>query len=413
MKGIFVILDGVADEPCRVLGQITPLQAAKTPNLDFLAGKSKIDYCYTVKEGVVPESSSAVISLLGQDHRIAPRGPLEVAGMGIKLTKGDLAFRCNFASVDDAEGDVLDRRAGRTLTTKDAIILAKAINDGVNLPFKFEFYPGLQHRAVLVFRGGFSDNITNVDPDYGFGVAHASSGKIKYSEPMDDEDDSKLSAELVNNFIRQSHEILDKHPLNINRAKKGFYSANFILCRGAGNYPVSFNKLKGKWMALGYTTLEKGIAQATRMDVYNIRYPKMKGIDVYSNLYDGLNVSLKGANKMLKRNYKKYDYFYIHIKETDIPGHDNKPLDKVKMIEIIDKKLLGFLRWFVCKNNVKLVLTADHTTSCNLKSHSDKPVPVLTYPHPSGKKGDWRFTEEEGLKGKKIVSRKLLDNCLF
>src|SRR3989338_3046670 len=104
MKGVFVIIDGVADESCRILGGKTPLEAAKTPNLDDIASKSKIDYCYPIKEGVAPESSSAIVSLLGSDNpSFSPRGPLEAVGAGIKLAKGDLALRTNFASVKDME----------------------------------------------------------------------------------------------------------------------------------------------------------------------------------------------------------------------------------------------------------------------------------------------------------------------
>lgn len=413
MKGIFVILDGVADEPCQVLGQITPLQAAKTPNLDEIAKKSKIDYCYPIKEGIIPESSSAVVSLLGYDYRTAFRGPLEAAGLGIKLNKGDLTFRTNFATIDDLKnGNIIDSRAGRTLTTKESIILSKAVNEGINLPFKFEFYPGLQHRGVLVFRGGFSDNLSGTDPFYGSGFAKSvSNPKVIYSVPLDEEDDSKLSAELVNRFVRESHEILKNHPINIERAKKGLYPANFILCRDPGNSPISFKKLKGKWIALGYNPLEIGISKAAKMDIWKFKYPKMKGIDVYANLNLGLYKAIKNAIKMIKRKWKKYDYFYVHFKETDTPGHDNKPLEKVKMIELIDKKFFSYIKWAVEKYGLKLVLTGDHTTSCRMKAHSEKPVPVLSYP--GGKIMDRRFIEEEGLKGRKILARKLLQECLF
>ena len=153
MKGVFIILAGIADEPCRALGQATPLQAAKTPNIDALAKKSRIDYCYSVKEGVAPESSSALISLLGYNPNFVSRGVLEAQGAGIKLTKGDLALRVNFATIDDLEdGNILDSRAGRTLTTKESSILAKAINENVKLPFKFEFYPTTQHKGLVIFR---------------------------------------------------------------------------------------------------------------------------------------------------------------------------------------------------------------------------------------------------------------------
>lgn len=415
MKGAFVILDGVSDESCRVLNGKTPLEVAKTPNLDYLARKSKIDYCYTVKEGVIPQSSSAVVSLFGFDPNIAPRGPLEAKGAGIKLTRGDLAFRCNFATVEDLNDlELLDRRAGRTLTTKESKILAKEINRKVKLPFKFEFYPTLQHRGVLVFRGGFSDNITNVDPDYGLGVgSFRSFKKVKFSKPLDENDDGKLASDLVNNFVRQSHKILDKHPLNSSRAKKGLFSANFLLCRDAGNQPPNFRKLKGKWMALGYMPLEIGIAEASKMDVFKFEYPKMKGIDVYANLYTGLKKAIKYSVKMLKKHKNKQDYFYIHIKETDIPGHDNKPLDKVKMIELIDQRFFSFLRKYLEKNDGKLVLLADHTTSCRKKAHTADPVPVLYYDFKNLKKSEKRFTEKNALLGKKIIGRKLLEKTLF
>ena len=228
MKGVFVILDGVADLPCSALGDKTPLEVAETPNLDEIAKKSRIDYCYTVKEGIAPESSAAIVSLLGYNPNFAPRGPIETRGLGIKLKNGDLAFRCNFATIEDLESrNIIDRRAGRTLTTEEAKILARVINENVKLPYKFEFHPSIQHRGVLVIRGGFSDNISNVDPAYSISGAREFSdgGKLSFSKSFDDEEDSKLSAELVNSFVRQSFEILDKHPINIARAKKGLYSA--------------------------------------------------------------------------------------------------------------------------------------------------------------------------------------------
>ncbi len=408
MKGVFVIIDGAADEPCEALGGLTPLEAAKTPNLDEIARKSKIDYCYTVKEGVAPESSAAIISLFGHDPSFIPRGPLEARGIGIKLKNGDLAFRCDFATIDDLKSlNIIDRRAGRTLTTDEAKKLAKAINEKVKLPFKFEFYSSVQHRGVLVIRGGFSDNISNADPAYSGGaVSKAKEGKLVFSKPLDDEDDSKLAAELVNSFVRQSFEVLDKHPINIARAKKGFYSANVILCRDAGSVPVRLKKLRGKWLALGYMPLEIGIADLLGMEVYKFKYPKLKGSDIYGNLYSGLYRAIKYAKRMLWWKKRKYDYFYVHLKETDVPGHDNRPLDKVKMIELIDKKFFSFLKKFI--GDSRLIITADHTTSCNQKAHSQKPVPVLIYPQP--KTSEKRFTEEEGMKGRRLSGRTLIKN---
>ncbi len=411
MKGVFVILDGAADEPSVELGGQTALEAANTPNLDYLAERGKIEHCYVVKEGVAPQSSSAVLSLLGYEPMDAPRGQLEAMGAGVKLRNGDLALRTNFVTVDNLEdGNILDKRAGRNLTTREARILAKALNKGLKMPFKFEFLPTIQHRGVLVFRGGFSDNITNADPYYGNGVALSNSkNKIVYSKPLDEEDDSKLSADLVNAFMRHSFKILDEHKINLKRAKRGLFSANFILCRDAGSGLLRLNKLKGKWMALGYMPLEIGIAKATGMEVYKFWYPKFRGTDVYNNLYKGLNKAIKNARKMLKRNSKKYDYFYIHFKETDVPGHDGRAEDKKKMIEILDSEFFSFLRDFI--GDAKLVITADHTTSCLKKGHTADPVPVLVYP--SGEHSKKRFTEEGGMKGKRIIGRKLLEETLF
>src|SRR3989344_2602629 len=411
MKGVFIILDGAADEPISALGNKTPLEVAKTPHLDEIAEKSRIDHCYTVKEGVAPESSSAVVSLLGYDPNNVPRGPLEAIGAGMYLKKGDLVFRTNFATIDDLkDGNILDRRAGRTLTTKEARKLAREVNENVKLPFKFEFLPTIQHRGVLVFRGGFSDNISNADPGYGKGfVLNTQGSKIVFPKPLDDEDDSKLSADLVSSFMRHSFEVLEKSKINEERSRKGLYPANFILCRDAGSEIIRLKKMKGKWLALGYMPLEIGIARVAGMNVYKFRYPKMKKIDVYSTLYAGLYRAIKYAVRMLKWNKNKYDYFYIHIKETDTPGHDGNYKDKVKMIELIDERFFSFLKNFI--GDARLVITADHTTSCKRNAHTDQPVPVLIYPEEKHEKK--RFIETEGLKGKKIMGRKLLEETLL
>ena len=416
MKGIFVVLSGVSDEPSRLLGQITPLQAAKTPNFDELAKQSKLDYCFSVKEGVVPESSSAAVSLLGYDPNFISRGSLEAIGSGIDLKPGDLALMTNFATIDGFDTkNILDRRAGRTLTWKEARILAKAINQKVKLPYKFEFKPTQHHRGVLVVKGGFSDNITGIDPSHDNNgmVITNSSGKFNFSKAMDDDDESKLAADVVNNFIKQSHEILDKHPLNINRVKKGLYSANFILCRGAGSELPKIKKIKGDWMALGYNSLDSGIAKYLKMNLYRVGYPSLKGLDVYSNLNTGLKKAIKHSIKMLKKYKAKHDYFYINFRELNSAGLDNKPLEKVKMIELLDRRFISFLNGFVRKNNLKLVITGDHTTSSKRKSHMDLPVPVLFYSDDNEKSQEKRFTEEQAILGRKISGRKLLERTLF
>jgi 2,3-bisphosphoglycerate-independent phosphoglycerate mutase len=403
MKGVFVILDGCADEPCSSLGDKTPLEAAKTPNLDALAKKAKINNCYTVKQGVVPNSDNGVVSLLGYNSSDVRRGAVEALGLGVNLKKGDFAFRCNFGTINNLdEKEVIDRRAARTLTTKEAKALAEAINKKIHLPFTFEFLPTIQHRAVLIIRGNFSDRVTDIEKD-------EKSGLVEFSKPLDNTESAELTALALNRFACQSFSILNNHPANVKRRKRGLYPANFIFCRGATNGPLRLSKIRGKWLGFGYMPLEIGIEKAAGMDVYKMKYPKMKDYDVYDNLYAGLKKAIKYSIKMLKKKKGKHDYFYIHFKETDIPGHDGKPRDKVRMIEILDEKFFSFLKDFI--GNSKLIITADHTTSCRKKAHSELPVPVLIYP--SAEENEKRFTEKQASNGKCWLGKNLLKNTFF
>ncbi len=414
MKGIVVILDGVADESCRLLNDKTPLEFAKTPNLDWLASKSKIGHCFPIAEGVAPQSSSGIVSLFGEDYKKASRGILEALGVGVKLNDGDLAIRCNFATIDNLKDfNLIDRRAGRTLTTSEAKLLEKSINEKVKLPYKFEFISTIGHRAVLVFRGVFSDNFSNVDPDYEDGVSVKSYDKIRLSFPYDDSSASKLASDLVNTFVQKSFVVLDNHPINLARKKKGLYSANFVLCRDPGTKKLNFKKLAGKWLGFGYMPLEIGFGLSFGMDVKSFRYPEFKNIDSYETLNSALNIAIKNAKNCLKECYEEYDYFYIHFKETDLPGHDNKPLEKVKLIELLDHDFFSFLREFIDNKECKILITSDHTTSSRAKRHTDNPVPVMVYDSKSVLNGNNRFTEKESSYGKQYLAKKLLKETIF
>src|SRR3990167_7968445 len=132
MKGILVVLDGMGDLPLRQFGDKTPLESANMPNLDFLATRGETGIMYPVKQGFVPESDEAVISIFGNNQIDSTRGQLEARGADLKLTRGDLAFRVNFATIDSVEeGNLIDRRAGRTLTNYEAEVLARDVNKRV------------------------------------------------------------------------------------------------------------------------------------------------------------------------------------------------------------------------------------------------------------------------------------------
>jgi len=404
MRGILVVIDGLADLPCKQLNGKTPLEAANIKNLNYLASRGKLGYMYPVKESFVPGTSDAIVSFFGQDWQDYPRGWLEALGAGIDLRNGDLALRANFATITNLRNrKIIDRRAGRNLATKEAELLAESLNKNIKLPVKFVFKPTLQHRAVLVFRGSFSDNITNTDTEYG---NNKDRGKFKFSEPEDDDEISQYSANILNNFLEQSFNILNRHPINEKRRKKGFFPANIIITRSAG---TSVNKIRRfrKWACSTSVPVIKGICKSLGINLFEFNPCPLKKYDVYYNLKKNLNLEIRKSIKLIWRKRNEFDYFLVYLKETDAAGHDNKPIEKKEMIEIIDKKLFSFLRKLE-KQGVRIIITADHSTPCKLKKHSADPVPVLLC--------DWKgieeknFSEKEARKGRlgKLYGKNLL-----
>ena len=182
-----------------------------------------------------------------------------------------------------------------------------------------------------------------------------------------------------------------------NRKKRGLLAANFLLTRG-GESKVPKLKQYKTWMSINPMPLEIGFVELSGMKNFSFSYPELKGIDSYKTYYEGLNKTIKFAIKTIKKQHKHYSGCYIQFKETDIPGHDNKPYEKKNMIELIDKKFFSFLKKFSEKNKIKIVVTCDHSTPCKLKKHSHHPVPVLVY---GGEADDTeKFCEREAKKGK-------------
>lgn len=396
MKKILVILDGASGLPETCFGGRTVLDVAETPNLDFFAKRGKMGYMYPINEKKIPGSDDALVSIFGNDPLLSRRGVFEVLATDVKFTRGDLAVRTNFGTIDNLKSKkVIDRRAGRTLTTKEAQALVKDLNESIKLPCKFEFKSTIQHRGVLVLKGGFSDNVSNIDPEYSKG----SSLRFEFSKPFDDEDEiAKYTSNVLNDFVTQAFEVLNSHPVNVERRKKGLLPANIIFVRGPGIEIPKLKKYKS-WMSINSMPLEVGISKVLSMNTFSFSYPKLKKIDVYKLLYSSLNKSIKFSIKMLKKQHKNYLGCYIQFKETDIPGHDNKPYEKKNMLEMIDKRFFGFLRKFIKRKDIKVVVTCDHSTPCKLKRHSTDPVPVLVY---DGRRSDEsvKFCEKESRKGK-------------
>jgi 2,3-bisphosphoglycerate-independent phosphoglycerate mutase len=404
LKLIYVAIDGMGDLPIKSLGNKTPLEAAATPNMDSLAQTGQTGLMYSVQKGVAPESDVAVISLLGYDpfKYSTGRGVIEAAGAGLKMKDGDLALRCNFATLGEGK-TILDRRVARSLTTEEAIELCKAVNRDVKLdsyPATFEFQNTLGHRAVLVIKSEakpLSSAITNSDPAYttinGLGVAKAEVEMVLQTcEATDNTEASKVSAGLVNEFIEKSHELWENHPINIKRAAEGKLKANVVLTRDAGHLLPKFFNINEhyhvKFACLADMHAERGIAQLAGMASSLLPPPS-------GNLEKDCEVRVKALLEALP----KYDCFYIHLKGPDEPGHDGNCTLKTQIISAIDKYFFGpLLKQISLKDNL-LCITTDHATPCSLKVHSDTPVPVLISGDHIGNGKVVKFCERECAKG--------------
>jgi 2,3-bisphosphoglycerate-independent phosphoglycerate mutase len=382
VKLIYIIIDGMGDTPIEELGGKTPLEAAETPYMDSLAKNGKTGLMYTVGKGLAPESDVAVVSILGYDpfkYHVS-RGALETVGAGLKMRNGNLALRCNFGTLADDNSSIIDRRAGRNLTQKDADKLAQAINKEVKLE---SYSASLQikststYRAALVIRSVdmLSGNISNTDPAYkrinSIGVADLEAEMVlKTSNPLDETEEARISAELVNEFTRKATPILDKHEVNRRRAKKGKMKANVILSRDAGSMVPKFPALSELYgldfVCLADMNVERGISSLAGMSLVDLPLPS-------KNLESDCKLRI---NKLLEV-LPHYDCFYIHIKGPDEPGHDGDFKLKSELLSVVDKHFVGEMLQDINLEDHIICITADHSTPCKLKAHSDDPVPVL------------------------------------
>ena len=404
MKLLYIVIDGMGDLPIEELGNRTPLEVAETPNMDFLARNGQTGLMYTVRKGIAPESDAAVISLLGYDpfKYSTGRGVIEAVGAGIDLRNGDLALRCNFATLGKGR-EIIDRRVARSLSTEEAAILSKAANEEVKLescPAVFEFKNTIGHRAVLVIRNkkcSLSSKITNSDPAYavvdGIGVATPDAEMVlKRCEPTDDSEGARLSAELVNEFIGKTHELWENHEVNRKRAAQGKLKANVVLTRDAGHLlPKFFNineRYKVDFAALADMQAESGIAKLAGMSASLL--PPSTG---------DLKRDCEMRAKRLVEALPSHDCFYIHLKGPDEPGHDGDWHRKTAVISAIDKYFFGQLLKAIRLEDCVICVTSDHATPCSLKVHSDTPVPILISGGKIRNEKPIKFSEKECAKG--------------
>lgn len=340
-KIVLLVMDGLGGLPFEPGGK-TELEAANTPNLDALAARSALGLSSPAGPGIAVGSGPGHIALFGFDpiENEIGRGALEALGVDIDLRPGDVAARGNFCLVS-TDGVLLDRRAGR-LATPEAIKLAKIINhihiDGVEIHVE----PVKEHRFAFVMRGeGLGANVSDTDPLKNGVVPNQAVGA---DEP------SCRTAELVNRYIAQ-----------VRLALADESAANCILLRGFDQLPVlpKYKELFGlNAAAIALNGMYKGVSRLVGMQVLPV---------------DGVTIEDEFAT--LEKYWNEFDFFYLHVKQTDTHGEDGDFWRKAKVIEEVDALIP---RMLALTADV-VIVTGDHSSPTSLKSHSWHPVPLLIH----------------------------------
>ncbi len=366
-QGILVIADGLGDRPIKSLGDKTPLEYSNTPNMNFMLQKSMVGNVHPVAPGFTVGTDVGHLEIFGCDSKtVYPgRGPIEAISAGFDIQKGDVAFRGNFATIDDNE-IVIDRRAGRI--NENTTELASAINnmtldDGTKV-----FVVNLtEHRVAVILRNtNLSKELEGTDP----GTACEGSRLVEpYS--LDNSEAAKKTAKNLWEFTKKSCEILKNHPYNQARVSQGKHPANVILTRGAGmnkSIPNIAEKFKINAACIAGDITIGGIAKLVGFKYF-----------IKDSFTGGYDTAIEEKGKLaLKLINEGYDFVIVHVKATDLSGHDNLPLKKVEIIEKIDS-MLGYLVENTDEEKCYITMTSDHSTPCELREHSGEPVPTFIY----------------------------------
>ncbi|MBS7609394.1 2,3-bisphosphoglycerate-independent phosphoglycerate mutase [Candidatus Bathyarchaeota archaeon] len=357
-KALLILCDGLGDRPLDALGGRTPLKAAYKPNLDRLARRGISGIMDPIAPGIRPGSGPAHLAIFGYDpfRYYTGRGIFEALGVGMEIQKGDIVFRFNFATLDK-ERRVIDRRAGRIREgTRE---LVKALGNiripGVELLFK----EGIEHRGILALRGSrLGWKVSDTDPQ-------KEGLKVLPCRSLDDTEESRRTADIINKIMEQAFEILENHPINEARKAKGKPPANAILIRGSSHYeevPGLKERfgLEGACVAGG--TLYKGVAKFVGMEVLEVK----GATGTYGTDFRGkFEAAIKGL--------EDHNFVFLHFKAPDLAGEDGDSLRKIEVIERIDKAISGIEEL----RDTLIIITADHSTPCALRTHSGDPVPIV------------------------------------
>ena len=366
MKRVIILGDGMADLPVERLGGKTLLQYAHKPMMDQLAKEGRCGRLVTVPEGFPPGSEVANTAILGYDLNkvYEGRGPLEAASIGYEMADDDFAIRCNIITIED--GKIITHNGGN-LETDDARVLIEYLNEHLGSD-RVKFITGIQYRHLLVIKGG-NKHITCAPPH-----DHPNE-EWKPLLVKADIPEAQETANLINDLILKSQELLAKHPYNVAKAAKGERQANSIW-PWSGGYRPSMETLMQQEPEI------KSGAVISAVDL-------IQGIGKYAGLRI---IKVPGATGLADTNYegkaqaaidalRQDDFVFVHVEASDEAGHDGDLELKLKTIEYLDQRLIAPIYHEVkdWQDDVCIAVLPDHLTPVEMRIHIGQPVPFLIW----------------------------------
>ncbi|MFA5093374.1 MAG: cofactor-independent phosphoglycerate mutase [Candidatus Omnitrophota bacterium] len=376
-KYIVLVADGMADYPIEELGMRTPLEAARTPNMDFIAQNGMLGQAKTIPDKMTPASDVANLSIIGYDPRkyYSGRAPLEAANLGIELEDDDVAFRCNLIT---ATGDILlDYSAGH-IKSKESEKLIKFLDQklGTN---KIRFFPGISYRHLVLIKRGAELNLQNLKCLPPHDIIGQS---IKRNLPKGD------NANVIIELMEDSRQLLESQEINLVRLDLKENPANMIWLWGQGKKP-SIPKFIDKFGLTGSVIsavdLIKGLGRILGLDVINV--PGATGY--YDTDYLGK------ANAAIK-SLKDKDFVFVHVEAPDEAGHNGDLREKITAIERFDQLIVGTILEY-CKTieDFKILVLPDHATPIALRTHTAESIPFVIYGQGTPAKNFKQYSEKE------------------
>jgi 2,3-bisphosphoglycerate-independent phosphoglycerate mutase len=407
-KIFYVVLDGLGDVPIKALRNKTPLEASVTPYLDSLAQRGKTGLVYPVAKGIIPESDVAAFSLLGYDTQkySITRVALECKTFGLEVFEGDLALRASFACLEPGSRTIKERFSDTGVSVDEAAALARDINSKVTLSSAtFEFKNTEAGRGLLLIRGmhfRLSARITDIDS---FRFLSESAPQPGYKQ----DPDAKEAAALLNEFTAKAHKVLTDSMVNKKRVLQNKLPVNAVLSSDAGSHMQVVPKMASAYnLKLGYfvkTPVERTIASMLGLE--EVACPPLSG---------HADVDYPVLAKVAAEYLLRYNGLYVHIKDTDMPGHNGDYMKKIKVIEELDAFLFAKLATELDSNDTLIAVTSGHATPCNKKIHSADPVPLVISGGTIRSDGSLSFSEKSAkfgslgeLRGQEILP--LLVKC--